>query len=63
MAPKQKAKPAATKRRTTTNAAAPVPASRSITTSGGGGEPKQLMREAAWSRMFGRAAAKNPFTR
>jgi hypothetical protein len=25
--------------------------------------PQQLMREAAWSRMFGRTESKNPFTR
>jgi hypothetical protein len=25
--------------------------------------PQQLMREAAWSRMFGRTETKNPFTR
>jgi hypothetical protein len=28
-----------------------------------GGDPNRLLREAAWSRMFGRAEAKNPFTR
>jgi len=28
-----------------------------------GSDPRQLMREAAWARMFGRAEAKNPFTR
>jgi hypothetical protein len=28
-----------------------------------GSNPQQLMREAAWSRMFGRIEAKNPFTR
>ena len=25
--------------------------------------PTQLLREAAWSRMFGRIESKNPFTR
>jgi hypothetical protein len=25
--------------------------------------PQQLIREAAWSRMFGRIETKNPFTR
>jgi hypothetical protein len=25
--------------------------------------PSQLLREAAWSRMFGRTESKNPFTR
>lgn len=28
-----------------------------------GGDPNRLLREAAWSRMFGRTEAKNPFTR
>jgi hypothetical protein len=28
-----------------------------------GGNPNQMLREAAWSRMFGRAELKNPFTR
>jgi hypothetical protein len=28
-----------------------------------GSNPQQLIREAAWSRMFGRIEAKNPFTR
>jgi len=32
-----------------------------VTTSGS--NPNRLLREAAWSRMFGRAEAKNPFTR
>jgi hypothetical protein len=29
----------------------------------GGGNPNRLLREAAWSRMFGRVESKNPFTR
>jgi len=28
-----------------------------------GSDPNRLLREAAWSRMFGRAESKNPFTR
>jgi len=28
-----------------------------------GQDSRQLMREAAWSRMFGRVESKNPFTR
>jgi|HubBroStandDraft_5_1064220.scaffolds.fasta_scaffold2130106_1 hypothetical protein len=28
-----------------------------------GGDPRRLMREAAWLRMFGSVDAKNPFTR
>jgi hypothetical protein len=31
--------------------------------SGEGGDPNRLLREAAWSRMFGRTETKNPFTR
>lgn len=26
-------------------------------------DPRRLMREAAWARMFGRTETKNPFTR
>jgi hypothetical protein len=29
----------------------------------GSSNPSRLLREAAWSRMFGRVEAKNPFTR
>jgi hypothetical protein len=29
----------------------------------GGSSPNRLLREAAWSRMFGRIESKNPFTR
>ena len=29
----------------------------------GGGDSNRLLREAAWSRMFGRVESKNPFTR
>lgn len=28
-----------------------------------GTNPNRLLREAAWSRMFGRVKSKNPFTR
>jgi hypothetical protein len=28
-----------------------------------GSDPNRLLREAAWSRMFGRIEAKNPFAR
>jgi hypothetical protein len=28
-----------------------------------GSNPNRLLREAAWSRMFGRTESKNPFTR
>jgi hypothetical protein len=30
---------------------------------GGGSDSTRLLREAAWSRMFGRVESKNPFTR
>jgi hypothetical protein len=30
---------------------------------GGSGSSNRLLREAAWSRMFGRVEAKNPFSR
>lgn len=30
---------------------------------GSGSDPIRLLREAAWSRMFGRIESKNPFTR
>jgi hypothetical protein len=29
----------------------------------GGDDSNRLLREAAWSRMFGRVESKNPFTR
>ncbi len=29
----------------------------------GGGDSNRLLREAAWSAMFGRIESKNPFTR
>ena len=36
---------------------------RAATSSQPGSNPQQLMREAAWRRMFGGAETKNPFTR
>ena len=33
------------------------------TTSNTTSNPNRLLREAAWSRMFGRTESKNPFTR
>ena len=66
MAPR-KAKPAPAARKaaapasgagTARKAAAPAPASAS-----GRSDPSRLLREAAWSRMFGRTETKNPFTR
>jgi hypothetical protein len=51
----------------TQKVAAPAAERRAARQSGaaaaGGGDPNRLLREAAWSRMFGRIEAKNPFTR
>ena len=62
MAPR-KAKP-------TTPAKAPAPAAtaaprapRPAAQPASSGDPNRLLREAAWSRMFGRTETKNPFTR
>ena len=52
-APKARAPAAATERRATRQAAQPE----------SGSNPNRLLREAAWSRMFGRVESKNPFTR
>jgi hypothetical protein len=38
-------------------------AARQIAQPAGSGDPNRLLREAAWSRMFGRIESKNPFTR
>jgi len=52
-APAARTKPAPAARKNAVRpAAAPRPSN-----------PQQLMREAAWSRMFGRTESKNPFTR
>jgi hypothetical protein len=52
-APKPRAAAVAIERRAGRQAAQPAV----------GGDPSRLLREAAWSRMFGRTEAKNPFTR
>jgi hypothetical protein len=64
MAPK-KGKPAAAptakgtaSRGTARAVASPAPVATPVT-----GDSQQLLREAAWSRMFGRADTKNPFAR
>jgi hypothetical protein len=38
-------------------------ATRQVAEPAGNGNSNRLLREAAWSRMFGRVEAKNPFTR
>jgi hypothetical protein len=59
----RKAKPAQVARK----AAAPAVGRRAVGQDGpaaaGGSDPGRLLREAAWSRMFGRIEAKNPFAR
>ncbi len=52
-APKVRAPAAATEGRASRQGAQPAT----------GGDPNRLLREAAWSRMFGRVESKNPFTR
>ncbi|HET6195521.1 MAG TPA: hypothetical protein VFE12_07200 [Acetobacteraceae bacterium] len=55
---------------TTTNAGSRPPATpaarnttRQSTPATTAGDSNRLLREAAWSRMFGRIETKNPFTR
>jgi hypothetical protein len=49
---------------TKAKAAAPVRRStRQYPETSSGGDSNRLLREAAWSRMFGRVESKNPFTR
>jgi hypothetical protein len=66
MAPR-KAKPAPAARVAAPKSAAPVSERRAPRQAGGaaaaGSDPNRLLREAAWSRMFGRTEAKNPFAR
>ena len=50
---KTRAPAAASERRTARQEAQPT----------GTGDSNRLLREAAWSRMFGRTETKNPFTR
>lgn len=66
MAPK-KAKPAPAARVAAPKSAAPASERRAPrqagATAAAGSDPNRLLREAAWSRMFGRVESKNPFTR
>jgi len=62
MAPrKTKATPAPKARAPAATAAPRAP--RQDTQPSTNGDSNRLLREAAWSRMFGRTEAKNPFTR
>ena len=66
MAPR-KAKAAAPAPKARAPAAAAAAAERRATRQAAqpesGSNPNRLLREAAWSRMFGRVESKNPFTR
>jgi hypothetical protein len=62
MAPR-KAKPVPVTQKAATPAAAARPVRQGGAAAAGGGDPNRLLREAAWSRMFGRIEAKNPFAR
>jgi hypothetical protein len=62
MAPRKN--PAVTKPKAPTRAAAGEQrAARQSAQPSSGGDTNRLLREAAWSRMFGRVESKNPFTR
>jgi hypothetical protein len=58
----RKAKSAATTRKTRAPAASEPRGTRSAQAASTG-NPNRLLREAAWSAMFGRVESKNPFTR
>jgi hypothetical protein len=60
MAPR-KAKPATAARATTAKPAAERRQTAAVEAVGS--NSNRLLREAAWSRMFGRIESKNPFTR
>jgi hypothetical protein len=47
----------------TPDQAKPAPAAARPDRTGSDEEMRRLLREAAWSRMFGKAGLKNPFTR
>jgi hypothetical protein len=60
----RKAKSAAASAKARAPAAAPERrANRQDAQTAGAGDSNRLLREAAWSRMFGRVESKNPFTR
>ena len=44
-------------------AAKAVAARPAVVERSAGGDSTRMLREAAWSRMFGRVESKNPFTR
>jgi hypothetical protein len=62
MATKKEKVPVASKATTSRGTARAVAATASLATPETGNS-QRLLREAAWSRMFGRAETKNPFAR
>ena len=62
---KKKAKPgeASTAKAAAGRGTAPATAPPTVLATQGTGYSQGLLREAAWSRMFGRTETKNPFTR
>jgi hypothetical protein len=60
----RKVKPAVAGQKATAAIESPRPVSaRAASAPQRGASPAQIIREAAWSRMFGRAETKNPFAR
>jgi hypothetical protein len=59
----RKAKSVATARKARAPAATAEPRGTRSTQAPSSGNPNRLLREAAWSAMFGRVESKNPFTR
>jgi hypothetical protein len=58
----KKAKPAAVSKAVATRTTARAVV-RSVVVESENGNSRRLLREAAWTRMFGRADMKNPFAR
>ena len=52
-----------TARKASAKAISAEPSAPRQTAQPSGNNPDRLLREAAWSRMFGRVELKNPFTR
>jgi hypothetical protein len=59
-----KAKPTPLVRKTTSTATDKQPSRRqTVVVAAASADANRLLREAAWSQMFGRVESKNPFTR
>jgi hypothetical protein len=59
----KKAKPAAVSKAVATRTAARAVVRSVVVVESENGNSRRLLREAAWTRMFGRADMKNPFAR